>query len=164
MGLGAINYEDFKIRMESPENREVFWNTVSPLTENLGTLEEFEDLLADKTPLNREPVEIPTDVPQNQQDYVNLEKPIEDEKLGRIKEQGFQDVKIEGLPEPEFIARIPEDKPKAREFNTFFDQAVLQPFYSIAAGSQVGAAGILDILDQWSRYGERITDGKIKRG
>ena len=94
-----IPYEEFKANMELPENREAFYNYISPQMEELGTFEDFELNLADPTPLDRKPVEIPADDPQNQEDYVNLEKPIEDEKLGRIREQGFQDVKIPGMPE-----------------------------------------------------------------
>ena len=75
-----IPYEEFKANMELPENREAFYNYISPQMEELGTFEDFELNLADPTPLDRKPVEIPADFPQNQVDYVNLEQPIQDEK------------------------------------------------------------------------------------
>jgi len=168
MGIDTTNYEDFKVRMSYPENRELFWNTASPLTDNLGTLEEFENLLADQTPLDRPPVEIPYEQPDNQQDSITLEQPIDEERVSAV--MGKEGIATDTAKQAEFLAEqreikpITEDTPEASRFNTFFDQAISQPLWSFMAGQQVATAGIFDALDQFAQYGERITGGKIKRG
>ena len=99
-----IPYEEFKANMELPENREAFYNYISPQMEELGTFEDFELNLADPTPLDRKPVEIPADDPQNQEDYVKLEQPIQDEKQKKL-DQVPLDTEIQPVaeipPQPE---------------------------------------------------------------
>lgn len=78
LGIEDITYEDFKARMALPENRRILFDTIEPLTENLGTYEEFEQrLAAAPTPLKRENVNIEYEDHENQKSSNALTEPIE---------------------------------------------------------------------------------------